>query len=917
MKNRSLTVAARIGFAAPLAFALLLATPAAAYYHYVHFMGTGSYVPVYEKFDLTALLENTVSVHVSDAAPKTTGNDSFASVLSQVKQAAAVWNSVSVSSLRVAFGGLEAANQPAGNTPGIEVEFTQLPPGVLAEAAPTVAVAPVTQEEEGYTFFPIAGSVVFLNSETSVPPGPSYAETYFTTTVHELGHALGLQHTFTSSAMSQQVVRNTTRTYPLGADDVAALALLYGSYGWNTAYGSISGQVTANSAGVALASVVALPAAGLPVSTLTNPDGTYEIDGLPPGQYMLYVHPLPPDANVTDPVDIDGNAIPPSGPFGTVFYADGGGGTLDPAQAAAIAIQAGTTVAGENFNVTPRAAVPIYDVVTYGFFDSISAGKTYSYSGNITVTPAFVNATQSLTYGVATVAIEQVTVGATTPVPQSAAILGGIGYAYYMKAYGSPQAVALYFNMPAAGASAGPQHLVLNFGDDIYVLPNAVVVVNNNPPLNLAVTANADGSATITGANLASDSRVFFDGLETAIAARFSGNPQSGSISVVPPPGFSGQKASVVVYNSDWQSSTTLDSTALAYGTALPDPPPTYAYPVSAPPAITAVPAALPGGIAARVDITATNMSFVSGQVTLGLGTSDAQVRNIFVLSPTHLVANVVTASNPASPASELSVISGFQVAAQENAFQTQPANPSAPYISSVANGIAGQATIYGDGYATIDGVNLGMARNSVQAAFTNPSSGNSVPALVVYGSENRINLLIPASAPAGLMNLVVNNGSAVSLPLAWGRFAPFSKSNTDFMFYALLYKLPYFSTIRNPAKFLNFLAWALVILFAYGIHGLSRNYLAPVAKSPAGPLAQLKLWWAKNDPFDRRWTWWCLGTFGASAIAGLVYYSRKEALVAPPQASVQPARYAAQPSSLARVFQSDSMVAWLNERPG
>jgi hypothetical protein len=764
MKNRSLTVAARIGFAAPLAFALLLATPAAAYYHYVHFMGTGSYVPVYEKFDLTALLENTVSVHVSDAAPKTTGNDSFASVLSQVKQAAAVWNSVSVSSLRVAFGGLEAANQPAGNTPGIEVEFTQLPPGVLAEAAPTVAVAPVTQEEEGYTFFPIAGSVVFLNSETSVPPGPSYAETYFTTTVHELGHALGLQHTFTSSAMSQQVVRNTTRTYPLGADDVAALALLYGSYGWNTAYGSISGQVTANSAGVALASVVALPAAGLPVSTLTNPDGTYEIDGLPPGQYMLYVHPLPPDANVTDPVDIDGNAIPPSGPFGTVFYADGGGGTLDPAQAAAIAIQAGTTVAGENFNVTPRAAVPIYDVVTYGFFDSISAGKTYSYSGNITVTPAFVNATQSLTYGVATVAIEQVTVGATTPVPQSAAILGGIGYAYYMKAYGSPQAVALYFNMPAAGASAGPQHLVLNFGDDIYVLPNAVVVVNNNPPLNLAVTANADGSATITGANLASDSRVFFDGLETAIAARFSGNPQSGSISVVPPPGFSGQKASVVVYNSDWQSSITLDSQALNCVTGcaqLPDPPPVYAYPASGAAVIASGTVTLPGGIASRVDITATNMSFVAGQVTIGLGTSDAQVRDIFVLSPTHLVANVVTASNAAAAASELSVISGFQVAAQENAFQPQPANPAAPYIIGVADGTQGQATIYGYGYATIAGVNLGVSRGSVQATL------NGEPAPVVYDSENQVNILVPGDLPAGLANLVVNNGMASSPPLA------------------------------------------------------------------------------------------------------------------------------------------------------
>ena len=111
MKNRSLTGTARLAAAL-----VALATPAAAYYHYVHFL-TGSYAPVYEKFDLNALLENTVSVHVSDAAPATTGNDSFASVLSQVKQAAAVWNSVSASSLRVAFGGLEAKDRP-GIRPG-------------------------------------------------------------------------------------------------------------------------------------------------------------------------------------------------------------------------------------------------------------------------------------------------------------------------------------------------------------------------------------------------------------------------------------------------------------------------------------------------------------------------------------------------------------------------------------------------------------------------------------------------------------------------------------------------------------------------------------------------------------------------------------------------------------------------------
>jgi uncharacterized protein (TIGR03437 family) len=131
------------------------------------------------------------------------------------------------------------------------------------------------------------------------------------------------------------------------------------------------------------------------------------------------------------------------------------------------------------------------------------------------------------------------------------------------------------------------------------------------------------------------------------------------------------------------------------------------------------------------------------------------------VLSPTHLVANVVTAPNAASAASELSVISGFQVASQADAFRTLPANPATPYIASVANGIEGQTTIYGYGYAMIDGANLGMSRASVRVTL------NGEPALVVYGSESQINFLVPADLPAGLANLVVNNGLADSPPLA------------------------------------------------------------------------------------------------------------------------------------------------------
>src|SRR6185295_11801190 len=47
----------------------------------------------------------------------------------------------------------------------------------------------------------------------------------------------------------------------------------------------------------------------------------------------------------------------------------------------------------------------------------------------------------------------------------------------------------------------------------------------------------------------------------------------------------------------------------------------------------------------------------------------------------------------------------------------------------------------------------------------------------------------------------------AVAMLLMFGRFAPF---------YQLFYALPYASTIRNPAKFLHVVEWALLILFAY-----------------------------------------------------------------------------------------------------
>ena len=101
----------RIGVAALAALASL--TPAQAYYHYVHYLGrNGPFNPIYEKFDLNALgPAKTVTFFVTDQGPTVYApNDSFGSLLGQVRQAVTTWD-LSTSDLRVAFGGLESQGQ--------------------------------------------------------------------------------------------------------------------------------------------------------------------------------------------------------------------------------------------------------------------------------------------------------------------------------------------------------------------------------------------------------------------------------------------------------------------------------------------------------------------------------------------------------------------------------------------------------------------------------------------------------------------------------------------------------------------------------------------------------------------------------------------------------------------------------------
>lgn len=111
---------------------------------------------------------------------------------------------------------------------------------------------------------------------------------------------------------------------------------------------------------------------------------------------------------------------------------------------------------------------------------------------------------------------------------------------------------------------------------------------------------------------------------------------------------------------------------------------------------------------------------------------------------------------------------------------------------------------------------------------------------------------------------------AGVSLLLAYGRFAPF---------YQLFYALPYASTIRNPVKFIHVLQWALLVIFAYGLGGLSRRYLMATAAAPRNLVSHMQAWWARADGFDRKWGRASLVLLAVSGLGWFIYASSRQGL--------------------------------------
>lgn len=99
-----------------------------------------------------------------------------------------------------------------------------------------------------------------------------------------------------------------------------------------------------------------------------------------------------------------------------------------------------------------------------------------------------------------------------------------------------------------------------------------------------------------------------------------------------------------------------------------------------------------------------------------------------------------------------------------------------------------------------------------------------------------------------------------VTLLLSWGRHAPF---------YQFVYALPYFSTIRNPMKFMHPCHLALMVLFAYGLQGLWRRYV----EATPNPTPKTQ------SAFDKKWLVGSGFAIAAAVLGWLVYSSARSGL--------------------------------------
>ena len=306
MANQTARCLLRFSLVALLA--LGLATPAPSYLSEV--TASGGNVSI-NRWDFTAFA---VQWNVNPSAGSNISGSR--SAIDVIKAAFDTWTSAPNVLLPAARGADSGVSNESKSPPGInlicfvcaDADFTRDAETLAVTITTTADAAGEADGHGGSSRFPgqIIKADIIFNPGVSYSTDPAAAggstQDLQTVATHEVGHFFGLDHSGVVRAVMFPFAPDLQVS--LSYDDVAGISVVYPNPAQSYSPGSIAGRVTMAGSGAGIfaahvfadSTTAAMPIGGnirkSPIGTLTRPDGTYLIQGVPGDSYILIAEPL-------------------------------------------------------------------------------------------------------------------------------------------------------------------------------------------------------------------------------------------------------------------------------------------------------------------------------------------------------------------------------------------------------------------------------------------------------------------------------------------------------------------------------------------------------------------------------------------------------------------------------------------------